>query len=55
MTTEGQKVVVNDRTALGAIIQSLKLSSKCFYIFSPKEPRIQKISFKNKKKEIIVL
>ena len=46
MTTEGQKVVVEDRAALEAIAQAIKLPRKCFVVFSPKEHRIQKISLK---------
>ena len=46
MTTDGQKVVVNDRAALAAMAQSLQLPIKCFVVFSPKEFRIQ-ISYKN--------
>ena len=47
MTTDGQKVVVNDRAALATMAQSLQLPIKCFVVFSPKEFRIQIISFKN--------
>ena len=46
MTTDGQKVVVNDRAALAAMAQSLQLPIKCFVVFSPKEFRIQIISLK---------
>ena len=47
MTTEGQKVVVEDRAALEAIAQAIKLPRKCFVVFSPKEHRIQEISLKD--------
>ena len=46
MTSEGQKVVVDDRAALEAIVYSIKLPIKCFIVFGPKELRIQ-ISFEN--------
>ena len=47
MTNDGQKVVVNNRAALTAMAHSLRLPSKCFVVFSPKEFRIQEISFRN--------
>ena len=46
MTTEGQKVIVDDAAALEALVHKIKLPRKCFIVFGPKELRIQ-ISLKD--------
>ena len=45
MTTDDQKIAVEDGAALEAIVKKIKLPSKCFIVFGPKEFRIQQISF----------